>query len=217
VRRERAAARLAITLLATITLYANLPRTASAAQAAQLNATLTPERLGHNTTVGFGFRILAAADQVPPPLTRVQLSYPSGLGFALSELGLATCSSEALETFGPQGCPANSLMGYGTVLAEIPVGPSIFHERAQVSIVRATNQSGHLALLIYAAGQSPVSAQLVFPAVLLPATAPYGGRLDVNIPLVPSLPKGPTSPSYNYARPSGPRASPTTNASTAAS
>jgi hypothetical protein len=189
-RRERGARR-AIVLLAALTVFASLPRTASAGQTARLNATLTPERLGHDTTVGFGFRIRAPANHVPPPLTKVQLSYPLGLGFALSELGLATCSAETLETFGPQGCPANSRMGYGTALAEIPVGPSILHESAQVTIIRAINQSGYLALLICASSETPVSAQIVFPGLLLPAPAPFGGRLDMSIPLVPSLPEAP--------------------------
>jgi hypothetical protein len=189
-RRERAA-RKALALLAAATLCASLPRTASAGQTARLDATLTPERLGHDITVGFGFLIGAPANHVPPPLTRVQLSYPAGLGVVLSELGLATCSAETLETFGPQGCPANSLMGHGTALAEIPVGPSILHESAQVTIVRTINNNGHIALLISASGETPVSAQIVFPGVLLPAPAPFGGRLDMNIPLVPSLPEAP--------------------------
>jgi hypothetical protein len=190
VRRERAA-RKAVALLAALTVCTSLPGAASAGQTARLNATLTPERLGHNTTVGFGFVIQAAGNHVPPPLTSMKLSYPSGLGVALSELGLATCSAETLETFGPQSCPANSLMGYGTALAEIPVGPSILHESAQVTIVRTINQSGHIALLICASGETPVSAQIVFPGVLLPAPAPFGGRLDMTIPLVPSLPEAP--------------------------
>jgi hypothetical protein len=82
-------------------------------------------------------------------------------------------------------------MGHGTALAEIPVGPSIFHESAQVTIVRAINSNGHIALLISASGETPVSAQIVFPGVLLPAPAPFGGRLDMSIPLVPSLPEAP--------------------------
>jgi hypothetical protein len=165
--------------------------TASAAQSVTLNATLTPEQLGHGTTIGFGFRVTAPPNQVPPPLTSAEISYPVELAFALSELGLATCSTHTLETSGSEGCPTNSVMGYGTALAEIPLGPTPASETAQVTIVRATTQSGHLALLIYVNALSPVSEQIVFPSLLLPATAPYGGRLDMNIPLVPSLPEGP--------------------------
>ena len=82
-------------------------------------------------------------------------------------------------------------MGYGTALAEIPIGPSIIRESAQVTIMRATNHAGHLALLIYVNAPSPVSGQITFPGLVLPATAPYGGLLDMHIPLVTSLPGGP--------------------------
>jgi hypothetical protein len=181
--------RRALGLLAAIVLCS--PATASAGQSVRLQATLTPKRLGQGTTIAFGFQIAAPADKVPPPLTGVEVSYPVELGFALSELGLATCSPRTLEAAGPEGCPANSLMGYGTALAEIPVGPTILRETAHVTIVRTTEQSGHLALLIYANGEAPVSAQIVFPGLVLAAPAPFGGRLDMRIPLVPSLPEAP--------------------------
>lgn len=178
-------------LLAAVMLCVGMSGTAQAVQSVKLQATLTPERLGQGTTIGFGFQIATPAKRVPPPLTGVEVSYPVELGFALSELGLATCSAETLEASGPEGCPANSLMGLGTALAEIPVGPEILHETAHVTIVRTTERSGHLALLIYADGETPVSAQIVFPGLVSPAAPPFGGRLDMSIPLVPSLPEAP--------------------------
>jgi hypothetical protein len=167
-----------------------LPSTTSASQSVALHATFTPEQLGHGTTVGFAFQITAAGGQVPSPLTGIEVSYPLNLGFALSELGLASCSAGTLEVFGPQGCPANSLMGYGTAIAEIQIGLETLSETVQVDIFRTPDYDGHLALLICANGATPVSAQIVFPAVVLPAPAPFGGRLDMDIPLVPSLPEG---------------------------
>jgi len=177
--------------MATVALCVSMSATAHATQSVRLQATLTPERLGHGTTIGFGFQIATPAKQVPPPLTGVEVSYPVELGFALSELGLAMCSAETLEVSGPEGCPANSLMGLGTALVEIPVGPEILYETVHVTIVRTTERSGHLALLIYADGETPVSAQIVFPGLVSPAAPPFGGRLDMSIPLVPSLPGAP--------------------------
>jgi len=178
-------------LLAAVGLVAGVCGTTRAAQSVTLHATLTPERLGEGTTIGFGFQIAAPDGRVPPPLTGVEVSYPVELGFALSELGLARCSRGTIEAAGPEGCPPNSLMGYGTALAEIPVGPEILRETAHVTIVRTTEQSGHLALLIYADGETPVSAQIVFPGLVFPAAPPFGGRLEMSIPLVPSLPEAP--------------------------
>lgn len=181
--------RRALGFLAAIVLCS--PATASAGQSVRLQATLTPKRLGQGTTIAFGFQIAAPDGRVPPPLTGVEVSYPVELGFALSELGLATCSLGRLEAAGPEGCPTNSLMGYGTAIAELPAGAKILNETARVTIVRTTEQSGHLALLIYADGETPVSAQIVFPGLVLGAPAPFGGRLDMSVPLTPSLPGAP--------------------------
>jgi hypothetical protein len=175
-------------LLVSAVLWICLSGTASALQSVRLQATLTPERLGQGTTVGFGFQISSPAEQVPSPVSGVEISYPVDLDFALSELGLATCSTQTLAAAGPTGCPADSLMGYGTAIAEIQIGPEIEQEAVQITIVRTTEQEGHLALLIYADGQMPISTQIVFPGLILPAPAPFGGLLNMSVPPVPSLP-----------------------------
>lgn len=165
--------------------------TAHAAQSVKLHATLTPERLGQGTTVGFSFEIAAPPNSVPPPLTKIDVSYPGDLAIALSGLGLATCSVVTLNVLGPKGCPVEAQMGYGAALVEIPVGPEIIKETTHVTVVRAPTEDGHLALLFYADGQVPVFAQIVFPALLIPAPLPFGGAISVDVPLVSSLPGGP--------------------------
>jgi hypothetical protein len=167
------------------------PATAHATQSVRLQATLTPERLGQATTVGFGFQIAAPPRQVPSPLTEVDVRYPGNLGIALSGLGLATCSPTTLQAFGPKGCPANSLLGYGTAIAEIQIGPEIERETTNITLIRAPTQNGRFALLFYVNGKDPISAQLVFPGLLLPTSPPFGGRINISVPLVPSLPQAP--------------------------
>jgi hypothetical protein len=183
--------RQALGLLALLLLYACMSNTAQAQQTVRLHAALTPERLGQGTTISFGFQIAVPAQEVPAPLTGVEISYPVEFGFALSELGLATCTVGTLEALGPGGCPANSVMGHGNALAEIPIGPDILDETTRITIVRTTEYNGDLALLIYAEGTAPVSAQIAFSGLILPAAAPFGGRLQMNVPLVPGLPGGP--------------------------
>jgi hypothetical protein len=128
---------------------------------------------------------------VPPPLQTIDVRYPANLGIALSGLGLETCSAPTLEMLGPAGCPPNSLMGGGTALGEIPFGPTIIHESATVTIARAENENGQIAVLFDAQGISPVEANLVFSGLLLPSRGPYGGDLRIAVPLVPSLPEAP--------------------------
>ncbi len=167
------------------------PAAAQSAQSMKLSATLTPERLGRGTTIGFSLQIEEPAGRIPPPLTEVDLRYPNNLGIATSGLGLATCSSATLEALGPHGCPSESLMGIGSAVAEIPIGPEIVYERAPVTIFRAPSENGQLALSLYADGTSPVEARLVLPSLLLSAPAPFGGRVQIGVPLVPSLPDTP--------------------------
>jgi hypothetical protein len=168
-----------------------LPASAQAAQVVELDATLTPERLGQGATIGFGFHITTTTHGVPSPLTGVAVSNPNNLGIALSGLGLATCTEMTLEHSGAEGCPADSIMGYGTVHAELPIGRNIIDEAGSVTLVRGPSQNGHLAVLFYTNAETPVSSQIVLPALLLPTPAPYGGRISITVPLIEGLPEGP--------------------------
>jgi hypothetical protein len=166
-------------------------RAARPAQSARLTATLTPEHLGQGTTIGFNLRIITPGGRLPPPLTVVDLRYPQDLGVATSGLGLDTCAPALLEAAGPSGCPSDSVMGIGSAVAEIPVGPEIVSETAPVTIFRAPTENGQIAMVLYANGATPVDAQILLPSLLLPATAPFGGRVKIDVPLVPSLPDSP--------------------------
>jgi hypothetical protein len=163
---------------------------ARAEQSVKLDVALIPEKLGAGTTIDFSFHI-ATHGRVPPPLTAVDLRYPANIGLITSGLGLATCEPAALEALGPEGCPRNSLMGYGSALVEIPVGPEIIRETGRITTWMGPIRNGHLGLLFYAEGNEPVYAQLVFTSLVLEAPPPYGGRLDTNIPVIEGLPESP--------------------------
>lgn len=188
--RRTTAVRLTI-IAAAMTLGVWLPASAPAAPSATLHASFTPERLGRRTTLSFGFRIRGEAGQVPPALTEAGLRYPNDLGIALSGLGLATCTEATLQAVGPAGCSADSIMGHGTALAEIALGSGNVQESAPLTILRASDQEGHIALLFNADGVTPLAAGVVFPGVLLPAPTPFGGLLSIGVPLIPSIPGAP--------------------------
>jgi hypothetical protein len=158
---------------------------------ARLGASFIPERLGRSTTLEFSFSFSAPTGQVPPPLTQIELRYPNNLGLSLSGLGLATCTVGILEVSGPSGCPPDSVMGYGAALTGIVLGTTIITENAPITILRSPNQQGHLAVLFAAEGTTPVDTRIVFPGLLLPAPAPFGGQVSVGVPLVPTLPGAP--------------------------
>ena len=137
----------------------------------------------------FGFKIATPNGTVPPPLIGMDLLYPAHIGLVTSELGLKNCTTPILEELGPEGCPADSLMGYGTALVEIPFSPEIIHETAQITTWMGPLKNGELQLLFNAEGRTPVYSQLVFPGIVTHAQPPYGGRLNTSIPVIESLPE----------------------------
>jgi hypothetical protein len=168
-----------------------LSATACAAPSVSLGASFSPYRLGAPTTIELSFRIGAPPGQVPPALTEVEVRYPPNLGIALSGLGLAVCAPSILEATGTSGCPANSIMGHGSALAELRFGSQVVTESANISIARAADHGGHIALLLYVSGPTPVDTQILSPAQLLPAAPPFGGRLNMQLPVIASVPGAP--------------------------
>jgi hypothetical protein len=164
---------------------------ADAAPSATLTAAFNPENLGQRTTLSFGFHITGAGGAAPPALTEIDLSYPHKLGIALSGLGLATCTAAALEASGPEGCQADSIMGFGDATAGISLGSDVVAETVPITILRAPDVEHHIALLFDAVGTTPLNTTAIFPGALLPASLPYGGTVSIDAPLIPSLPGAP--------------------------
>lgn len=160
-------------------------------QIASLRASFSPERLGAPTTVFIGFRISNVPVGSAMPLTNVSMFLPNEMGLATSGLGLENCILARLEESGPKGCPADARMGRGTATAEIPIGGEPVVESAQIEVFSSRVQDGRLALMVYANALTPVFAQLVFPATVVPAPPPYGEGIDTNVPLVPTVPGAP--------------------------
>lgn len=187
--RRASTGRLVVFALAA--LYMSLPVTTTAATTAGVQAAFIPERLGARSTLNFGFSFAAPPGQVPPPLTQIDLRYPSKLGIALTGLGLATCSVQKLEASGPSGCPPNSVMGHGEAFTGIVLGTTPITETAPITVLRTPDVEGHLAVLFSAEGTTPVDTRIVFPGLLLPSSAPFGGLVSIGVPLVPTLPGAP--------------------------
>jgi subtilisin family serine protease len=168
-----------------------LAGTATAAPQVSVHASLRPKIPGHATTIRIGIRVAPDGTLVPPPLVSAQVRYPAGIDVQLSGLGIQACALASLEALGPEGCPPDSVMGYGTAVAQIPIKGEAVRETARIAIVRAKEQDGHLALMLVAYDEPAISAQIVLPGVLLPADRPYGGLLSLQAPLVSTFPEGP--------------------------
>lgn len=150
-----------------------------------LSVGFQPLRLGAPTTVSFAVRISRGLGKTPLPVTRVEVSYPSDLGLSTSELGLESCSPTALAREGGRACPADSKMGQGSALIEVPFGPEIVRERVKLGVYAAPSSDGYVHLAILAEGREPVLARIVLAGVLLP------GRMRISIPPIVTIPGTP--------------------------
>jgi hypothetical protein len=169
-----------------------LPAAAAGAPAVSLHAAFYPEHPGRTSTVSLGVRIVPGAGEiVPPPLTEVSLRFPAGLAITLSGLGIDTCSQTTLESAGPTACPADSWMGEGEAVAELPIHHEPFREEARVAIFRGPEVDEHLVMIFYVYGETAVNAEIILSGQLLPESRPFGGRLAIEMPLVQTLPGAP--------------------------
>lgn len=181
----------ALTALAVALLCVMAPTSALAvSEHASLHASFTPDRLGTPTTIIFSFRLSTSEGTAPPPLTGMDLRMPAGIGYTTTTLGLAICQPAALVAKGLAGCPANSRLGYGSALVEVPFGTGDGHEIPEIQAVAGPSPKGNMVVLFYANGLFPVYAQLAFAGEVLPDTGRFGSQLVTNVPLVSSVPDG---------------------------
>lgn len=95
-------------------------------------------------------------------------------------------------------------MGHGTGLVEVPFGAGLIREGVRLTTFMAPLHEGHLGLLFYVEAERPVAAELVFPGIVLPSAAPFGGDLATSVPLVPTVPEAPDAVLAQFATTIGP-------------
>jgi hypothetical protein len=194
-RSERilaAAVRLASTLgVCAAALLVFATASALAVPKVTLHASFNPERLGQSTTLNLRIQVAPGSEPIPPPLVHAELRYPAGLDVQLSGLGIEACTAATLETAGIGACPPDSVMGEGQAIAEFLIAHHIVREVASLTAVRTTEREGHLTMLLYLYDETAVSAQLILTSQLLPAGGPFAGLVNIQIPLVQSLPGTP--------------------------
>jgi hypothetical protein len=189
--RRRATGHLLAIAATALAVGLAVPLTCWGAPSATLEVSLIPEQLGHGTTIDFGFHITGTQEAVPPPITRIALSYPAHFGVLTSGLGTASCTATVLELVGPIGCPSQSLMGYGTATGEIQTQEYVIEETANTAVFMGPFENGDITLQFFLDAVDPLSVERIFPGQLLPAPPPFGDALSITAPLIRSFPGGP--------------------------
>ncbi len=160
--------------------------TAWAAQTLTVQAWFTPDKLGAPANLSATAKFAATGGGVPSPLTKNAAYGPAGM--EVDVRGAGTCAAATLEASGPSACPANSRIGFGGGVGLLELAKEIIHEPFTMDFFVGPRETGHLELLIYVEGSSPVSFQLVLVAKEVYAPKPYGWGVTIDIPPIPTLP-----------------------------
>lgn len=150
-------------------------------------------RLGGQSAIRVGMGI--DVEQLPSPVTDLQIRTPRGLDVASSGLGIATCrrpEAEIESVIVPDdamiGCPRNSLLGSGTATATL-VFPDDGHRpirgNAELQLFSGATRSGRPGLALLVNTSNPLTAQLSYTGELFAAPRPFGVALRLKVPKVP--------------------------------
>jgi hypothetical protein len=149
--------------------------------------------LGAPSALRIGLRVDPRRE--PSPVSEVRLLYPRRLGVVSSGLGLAACTQPEsdfveviVEGVGLDGCPRNSVMGYGTLVAEVRLSDGqVIPEYGTLALLSGPLADGVLGLVVQIDGERPFGGRLLLGGHVAPAPAPYGGAIAVQVPAIPSL------------------------------
>jgi hypothetical protein len=146
----------------------------------------TPDKLGAATNLSITASFASSADVPPSPIDRLTLYGPAGLG--IQARGAGTCTEAVLYQRGPAGCPADSRVGFGGGIAVVALSGQLMREQFTLDFFFASAAHGHLSLLAYVHGTSPVTTGFVVVAKEIPTPKPYGLGFSARVPRVSTIP-----------------------------
>jgi hypothetical protein len=176
-------------VLALIAAYVGAP--AYGADSARLAVSFSPDRAGASTTIGFTVALSEEPGGESAPLTGMTLRLPVGMEFDESQLGIATCDATELGQFGLIACPLGSRMGYGHGTVRFAFAGEQHEAQANIAIVLGTAPGEGTPVLLYVETHTPVVAGLVFEGKLVEGVGHFGQQMDIQLPLIATLPGGP--------------------------
>jgi hypothetical protein len=205
-----AGATLALAAGATLTLGGALPAAEGAsstphfapeppppeATTATIRPSFSPNKLGAKAAFTFAVRFNGGELGVPSPVRRAVVHLPPGLMMDIPKL--RSCSKSRLRARGASGCPARSEIGTGHALADVHAGGTVESEGAVVSAFVGPPQGVNPTIEILGQGYSPLDERVVITATALPDKPPYGEKLEMSIPAIPSIPLEPNASTVSF-------------------
>jgi len=150
-------------------------------------AGFSPNLLGEPTNAFGSATIESTTGPVPLPITHVSVFGPAGVTLDLK--GTVTCTEEALVQRGAEGCPAASRAGFGGGRGIYQLGKELVEEDYTVDFFLSNKTPGHIEMLVFLFGHTPVIVEKVFPAKVIKGKPPYGLGFSIEVPLIKVLPE----------------------------
>jgi hypothetical protein len=162
---------------------------ALAAQRLTVHASFHPDRLGAATNITVTAKFQSTNGEVPTPISRITAYMPASVAFDVA--GAGTCTANMLEGKGPNGCPADSRIGFGGGQGVLEIAKTFIHEPFTIDLFLAPKEEGHLVVLGFVEAKSPAFIELVIVAHEVHAPRPYGIGFTFTIPPITTLPEAP--------------------------
>lgn len=150
-------------------------------------AGFSPNTPGSPTNAFGSATITSTTGPVPSPIRHVNVYGPAGVTLDLQ--GTGVCNEEALRSQGPKACPANSRAGFGGGQGIYMLGKELVEEKYTIDFFLSDNRPGHVKLLIFLSGSTPVIVEIVFSGTVIRGPAPYGLGFSVDVPEIKVLPE----------------------------
>jgi hypothetical protein len=190
-------AHLSTLCLTALAACAALAPGAQAATVAGITPSFAPARLGASTALTLAIAYSNQEGGIPAPVTHAVVHLPAGLG--INERSFGVCPAARLERQLGRGCPASSRIGKGSALVGAHLGAINLHENASLTAWRGPNAGGRPTLEILGEGLSPLEEHVVLKGVLETDRAPYGQKLTMTVPPIPTLPLEPNASALHFA------------------
>jgi hypothetical protein len=167
------------------------------ATTATIRPSFSPDRLSAKAAFTFAVHFAGGELDVPSPVRGAVVHLPRGLTLDIPKL--RSCAKARLQALGAHGCPAQSQIGTGRALADVHVGSSVESEEATISAFVGPPQGINPTIEILGQGYSPLEERVVIAATALPDDPPYGEKLVMSVPAIPTIPLEPNASAVSFS------------------
>jgi hypothetical protein len=187
--RRATTAERTLAMLGALTACTVLVASAQAQTSATLMPLLSPDRLGARGAISVRIQFADPIAVVPAPVRRAFLRFPAGLTLEVPHL--RSCSPSRLKALGPSGCPVEAAIGRGHALVAAHLGSQVMTEAISLWLFLGPLRNLQPSVEVLGQGYTPFDKRVVLSGSVVADSAPYGEKLVLSVPPVPTLPLEP--------------------------